>query len=119
MQSIAEMDPRHIFNLLRDEKVQVMTFIISHLSPEKAAQVLNLLRPEQRDQVIERLTTLEPTPVEVGENVADVLNARLGIKQAHALPQTGGITSVADLLNAMDKTVSRTSKSRRSEYEMV
>ncbi len=44
MQSIAEMDPRHIFNLLRDEKVQAITFIISHLSPEKAAQVLNLLR---------------------------------------------------------------------------
>src|ERR1700739_796777 len=67
MQSIADMDPRHIFNLLRDEKVQAITFIISHLSPEKAAQVLNLLRPEQREQVIERLATLAPTPVEVGE----------------------------------------------------
>ena len=107
MQSIADMDPRHIFNLLRDEKVQATTFIISYLSPEKAAQVLNLLRPEQRDQVIERLATLAPTPVEVGEKVMDVLNAKLGIKQTRALTQTGGITSVADLLNAMDKTVSR------------
>jgi flagellar motor switch protein FliG len=107
MQSIADMDPRHIFNLLRDEKVQAITFIISHLSPEKAAQVLNLLRPEQRDQVIERLATLAPTPVEVGEKVVDVLNAKLGIKQTRAMAQTGGITSVADLLNAMDKTVSR------------
>src|SRR5580698_1537131 len=102
MQGIADMDPRHIFNLLRDEKVQAITFIISHLSPEKAAQVLNLLRPEQRDQVIERLATLAPTPVEVGEKVVAVLNAKLGVKQ------TGGITSVADLLNAMDKTVSKT-----------
>jgi flagellar motor switch protein FliG len=33
MQGIAEMDPRHIFNLLRDEKVQAITFIISLLSP--------------------------------------------------------------------------------------
>jgi flagellar motor switch protein FliG len=108
MQSIADMDPRHIFNLLRDEKVQAITFIISHLSPEKAAQVLNLLRPEQRDQVIERLATLAPTPVEVGEKVVAVLNAKLGVKQTRAMEQTGGITSVADLLNAMDKTVSRT-----------
>jgi flagellar motor switch protein FliG len=108
MQSIADMDPRHIFNLLRDEKVQAITFIISHLSPEKAAQVLNLLRPEQRDQVIERLATLAPTPVEVGEKVVAVLNAKLGVKQTRALEQTGGITSVADLLNAMDKTVSKT-----------
>ncbi|HEX3624899.1 MAG TPA: flagellar motor switch protein FliG [Verrucomicrobiae bacterium] len=107
MQGIAEMDPRHIFNLLRDERAQAITFIISHLSPEKAAQVLNLLRPEQREQVIERLATLAPTPVEVGEKVVAVLNAKLGVKQTRALEQTGGITSVADLLNAMDKTVSK------------
>ena len=108
MQAIAEMDPRHIFNLLRDEKEQAITFVISHLSPEKAAQVLNLLRPEQRNQIIERLAMLAPTPVEVGEKVVEVLNAKMGIKQTRALAQTGGITSVADLLNAMDKTVSRT-----------
>jgi len=107
MQAIADMDPRHIFNLLRDEHVQAITFIISYLSAEKAAQVLNLLRVEQRDQVIERLAILAPTPVEVGEKVVDVLNAKLGVKQTRALTQTGGITSVADLLNAMDKNVSR------------
>jgi flagellar motor switch protein FliG len=107
MQVIADMDPRHIFNLLRDEQVQAITFVVSHLSAEKAAQVLNLLRADQRDQVIERLAILAPTPIEVGEKVVDVLNAKLGVKQTRALTQTGGITSVADLLNAMDKTVSR------------
>src|ERR1700744_2068738 len=107
MQAIADMDPRHIFNLLRDEQVQAITFVISPLTAEKAAQVLNLLRVEQRDQVIERLAILAPTPVEVGERVVDVLNAKLGVKQTRALTQTGGITSVADLLNALDKTVSR------------
>ena len=108
MQAIADMDPRHIFNLVRDEQVQVITFIVSHLSPEKAAQVLNLLRAEQRDQVIERLATLAPTPVEVAEKVVDVLNAKLGVKQTRAMSQTGGVTTAADVLNAMDKTVSRT-----------
>ena len=108
MQAIADMDPRHIFNLVRDEQVQAITFIVSHLPPEKAAQVLNLLRPEQRDQVIERLATLAPTPVEVAEKVVDVLNAKLGVKQTRAMSQTGGVTTAADVLNAMDKTVSRT-----------
>jgi flagellar motor switch protein FliG len=108
MQAIADMDPRHIFNLIRDEQPQAITFIISYLPPEKAALVLNLLRSEQRDQVIERLATLAPTPVEVGERVVEVLNAKLGVKQTRAMTQTGGITSVADLLNAMDKNVSRT-----------
>jgi flagellar motor switch protein FliG len=108
MQTIADMDPRHIFNLIRDEQGQVVAFVVSHLSSEKAAQVMALFRPEQRDQIIERLATLAPTPVEVAERVVDVLNAKLGIKQTRALTQTGGITTAADILNAMDKTVSRT-----------
>jgi len=108
MQTIADMDARHIFNLIRDEQVQAITFVVSHLSPEKAAQVLNLLRAEQRDQVIERLAMLAPTPVEVGEKVVDVLNAKLGVKQTRALSQTGGVTTAADVLNAMDKNLSRT-----------
>ena len=107
MQTIADMDSRHIFNLIRDEQAQTIAFIMSYLSPEKASQVFALVRPEQRDQIVERLATLAPTPIEVAEKVVDVLNAKLGIKQTRAFSQTGGVTSAADLLNAMDKTVSR------------
>jgi len=107
MQDLTEMDPRNVANLIRDEHPQTIAFVISHLPPEKAAQVLNLLRPEQRDQVVERLATLAPTPVEVTEKVAEVINAKLGVKQTRALTQTGGVTTAADILNAMDKEVSR------------
>ncbi len=107
MQEIAEMDPRQVVNLIRDEQTQTIAFIISFLSPEKANQVLNFLRVDQRDQVIERLAMLAPTPIEVTEKVVAVLNAKLGVKQTRALTQSGGVTSAADILNAMDKTLSR------------
>lgn len=107
MQVIAEMDPRHLLNLVRDEQPQTIAFVVSHLTPERGAQVLNLLRPEQRDVVVERLATLAPTPVEVAEKVVEVLNAKLGVKQTRALSQTGGVTTAADMLNAMDKGVTR------------
>ncbi len=107
MQVIADMDPRQIFNLIREEQVQAVTFVVSHLSPEKAAQVLNLLTPEKRELAIERLASLVATPVEVAEKVVEVLNTKLGVKQTRAMSQTGGVTIVADVLNAMDKTVSR------------
>lgn len=108
MQTIADMDPRHIFNLVRDEQIQTVAFVLSYLSPEKGAQVLAMLPENQRDQVIERLASLAPTPVEVAEKVVEVFNAKLGIKQTRALTQTGGVTPAADILNAMDKTISRT-----------
>lgn len=107
MQLIAELDARNTFNLIRDESVATTAFIISHLSPEKAAQILNLMTPEKRDATVERLAVLAPTPVEVAEKVVEVLTTKLGVKQTRALTQTGGLTTVADLLNAMDKTVSR------------
>src|ERR1035437_653609 len=55
MQVIADTEPRHIFNLIRDEQVQAITFVVSHLTPEKAAQVLNMLTPEKSEFAIERL----------------------------------------------------------------
>jgi flagellar motor switch protein FliG len=107
MQSIADMDPRQILNLIRDEQPQTIAFVVSYLSSEKAAQVFALLRPEQRDKIIERLATLAPTPIEVVEKMVDVLNAKVGVRQTRALSQTGGVTTAADILNAMDKTISR------------
>lgn len=107
MHLIAELDGRNLFNLIRDESVATTAFITSHLTPEKAAQILNLMAPEKRDAIVERLAVLAPTPVEVAEKVVEVLNTKLGVKQTRALTQTGGLTTVADLLNAMDKTVSR------------
>ena len=108
MQTIIEMDARSIFNLIRDEQPQMIAFVVSYLPPEKAAQIFALLRPEQADQIIERLATLVPTPIEVTEKVVEVLTAKIGVKQTRALSQTGGITPAADILNAMDKNISRT-----------
>ena len=107
MQTIADMDPRSIFNLVRDEQPQTIAFVVSHLSAEKAAQIFGLLPGDQRDQIIERLATLAPTPIEVTERVVNVLNAKMGVKQTRALSQTGGVTPAADILNAMDKAISR------------
>lgn len=108
MQTIIEMDARSIFNLVRDEQPQMIAFVISYLPSDKAAQIFGLLRPEQVDQIIERLATLAPTPIEVTEKVVEVLTAKIGVKQTRALSQTGGVTPAADILNAMDKNVSRT-----------
>jgi flagellar motor switch protein FliG len=107
MQIITDLDARQIFSLIRDEQPQTVAFIISYLSAEKAAQVFALVRPEQRDHILERLATLAPTPIEVVERVAGVLTARLGIKQTRVYTQTGGVTTAADILNAMEKTTSR------------
>ena len=91
MQQITDMDARQVFNLIKDEQPQTIALIVSYLSPEKAAQVFTLLRADARQQVLERLATLAPTPVDVVEKVVQVLTEKMGGKHPSAMHQTGGI----------------------------
>ena len=65
MKQIIEMDTRQLCNLLKQEQPQTIALFLSYLSPEKSSQLLMLLRPDLRDQVVERLATLGATPIEV------------------------------------------------------
>jgi flagellar motor switch protein FliG len=108
MQKLLDLEPRQICNLIKQEQPQSIALIASYLAPEKASQVLDMLKPEQRDLVVERLATLSPTPIEVVERVVEVLVSRMSAKPTRALNQTGGVKSAADLLNALDKNSSKT-----------
>jgi flagellar motor switch protein FliG len=108
MNRVSEMDTRQIFNLIKNEQAQTIALIASHLTSEKAAEVLCLLRPELREQAIERIATLAPTPADVVEKVVAVLTQKVGGKQLSPMHQTGGLKSAASVLNAMDKSLSKT-----------
>jgi flagellar motor switch protein FliG len=106
MRQIVEMDLRQLFNLLKEEQPQTVALIASYLSPEKASQLLTLFSDAARDQIVERLATLGPTPVEVVETVVQVLTQKTNVKSTRALSQTGGVKTAADVLNAMDRNFS-------------
>jgi flagellar motor switch protein FliG len=103
MQEIIGMEPRALYNLLCHEQLQTIALVISYLPPEKSSQLLNLVRPELREQLVERLATLSPTSIEVVESVAESLQARLAGAPTRALSHTGGVKVAADLLNALPK----------------
>ncbi len=107
MQGIAEMDSKQLVNLLKNEQPQTIALLISYLKPEKMGAVISQLRGDQRDAVLERLATLAPTPVEVVEKIVDVINLRLGGRPVKPMSQTGGVKTTAEVLNAMDKNLSK------------
>ena len=108
MQQIVDLEAPELFNLLKQEQPQTIALIASYLAPEKCAQIMMLLPDDLRDRVVERLATLAPTPVEVVERIVDVLSHKAGAKTTRALNQTGGLKNAADILNSIDKTLSRT-----------
>jgi flagellar motor switch protein FliG len=105
MHEVVEMEPRALYNALRTEQLQTIALVVSYLSAEKASQLLNMLRPEQRDQVIERLAMLAPTSMEVVESVAESLRSKCVGSSARPLSHTGGVKVAAEILNALPKNV--------------
>jgi flagellar motor switch protein FliG len=106
MRQIVEMDMRQLFNLLKDEQPQTIALVASYLPPDRTSQFLTRFPEARRDQIVERLATLGPTPIEVVESIARVLGRKTNIKSTRALNQTGGLKSAADVLNAMDRNLS-------------
>lgn len=107
MQQIMEMDARQIFNLVKQEQAQTIALITSYLPSEKSSALLTLLRNELRDQVVERLATMAPTPIEVVERLVELLNMKVAGRHTRALNQTGGVKTTAEVLNSMDKNLSK------------
>jgi flagellar motor switch protein FliG len=107
MQQITDMDARQLFNLIRNEQPQTIALVASYLPPEKASQIIELLHTDLREEVVERLATLAPTPVEVVERIAEVIRQKSGGKTTGALSQTGGVKGAADVLNSLDKKLSQ------------
>ncbi|MGD1086762.1 MAG: FliG C-terminal domain-containing protein [Verrucomicrobiota bacterium] len=105
MSEILEMEPLAIYNALRNEQLQTVVLVVSYLPPDKASQVLNLVRPELRELIIERLATLAPTSMEVVESVAESLRSRLTGGRACAVSHTGGVKVAAQVLNALPKNI--------------
>jgi flagellar motor switch protein FliG len=107
LEKLIDLESRQIFNLIKQEQPQTIALVASYLPAEKASQLLGMMKEEQRDQVVERLATLSPTPIEVVEKVVDVFVSKLSAKPTRALNQTGGVKSAAELLNALDKNASK------------
>ena len=103
MQQIIDLDAVSICNLLREEDPQTIALVVSYLSAAKGSEVLMSLPDKVREVVIEKLATLESTPIEVVETLGEVLSAKVGKRVSRALNQTGGEKSAAAVLNAMHK----------------
>jgi flagellar motor switch protein FliG len=115
IKDIGEMEGRQIFNLIKGEQPQTIALILSHLESTKTVEVFTLLTPELRDDVIERLGTIESTPVEVVGKIARSLGKHFDTKTRPTLHHSGGVRAVATLLNQLKKDVSKTLLTRLEE----
>jgi len=107
IKDISEMEGRQIFNLLKSEQPQTIAFVLSYLDQAKCSEVFSLCAPEVREEVLERLGTIESTSLELVGKIAASLGKRFDSKARPSFHNSGGIRAVADLLNTLDKETSK------------
>lgn len=115
IKDISDMEGRQIFNLIKNEQPQTISFVLSYLEPTKAAEVFPLLSPDLREEVIERLGTIESTSIELVNKIARSLGKHFDTKKRPAFHHSGGVRAVAGLLNSLEKDLSKTLLGRLEE----
>lgn len=101
---IRQMDGRQLVNLVKAEQPQTIAFVLSCMEPPKAAELVHLLAPETREDVIERLGAMEPTSGDSINKVAQNLIRHFDRKSVQqGVHRSGGVQACADILNALEK----------------
>lgn len=107
IKDISEMEGRQIFNLVKNEQPQTISFVLSYLEPAKSSEVFTLLSPDMREEVIERLGMIESTSLELVGKIVRSLGKHFDTKVRPTFHHSGGVRAVADLLNTLDKETSK------------
>ncbi len=115
-ENIRRMNALQIVNLIKVEQPQTVAFIVSCLDAGKAAEVVTLLSPELREEVLERLGAMEETPRDIVGKVARNLNRNFDAPALNGgMRNGGGVKSAADVLNALDKEMRKSLLARIEE----
>lgn len=107
IKDISEMEGRQIFNLIKNEQPQTISFVLSYLDGAKASEIFMMLSPDVREDVIERLGTIESTSLDLVAKIVRSLGKHFDTKVRPTFHHSGGVRAVATLLNGVDKEMSK------------
>ncbi|MDX8362255.1 MULTISPECIES: flagellar motor switch protein FliG [Bacillaceae] len=105
---VRKADPSQILNYIQEEHPQTIALVLSYLDPAQAGLILSELPQELQTEVARRIALMEGTSPEIINEVEQVLERKLSATVTQDYNQTGGIESVVDVLNGVDRSTERT-----------
>lgn len=105
---IRRTDPAHLLNFIQGEHPQTIALILAYLDPNKAANILSQLPHEIQSEVAKRIATMDRTTPEVLREVERVLEKKLSTIASEDYTTAGGIETIVEVLNLVDRTTERT-----------
>lgn len=106
--SLRKTEAKHLFNFIRDEHPQTVSLILTYLHPEQASLILAALPPELQADVARRVAIIDRIAPEVIKEVEGVLEKKLSMIVPHHEQQAGGIKTLVNILNRVDRSTEKT-----------
>ncbi|HWO96943.1 MAG TPA: flagellar motor switch protein FliG [Bacillus sp. (in: firmicutes)] len=101
-------DPKQLLNFIQNEHPQTIALILSYLEPAQSGQILSSLPQEQQADIARRIALMDSTSPDVINEVEQILERKLSATVTQDYTQTGGIESVVEVLNGVDRATERT-----------
>ncbi|MFP4199343.1 MAG: flagellar motor switch protein FliG [Halanaerobium sp.] len=101
--SIRKSDPSQLLNFIQGEHPQTIALILAYISPTQASQVISSLSPDIQSEVAKRIAVMDRTSPEIIKEVESVLEKKLSSVAANEYASAGGVQSIVDVLNQVDR----------------
>jgi len=100
-------NPVHLINYIQDENPQTIALILAHLDSEQAAKIISELEPEKQAEVAYRMAVMDSTSPRIIKKVEHVLEKQLSAVVSRDYTSTGGVKSVVEILNRVDRATEK------------
>lgn len=103
-QQIKRLAPKTLANFIKNEHPQTISIILAHLDPAQTAAILEDLPAPLQTEVIYRIAEMEDVPPGILEEIDQALQEGISLLENVEGRKIGGIRSVAEILNQMDRS---------------
>ncbi|MED4452898.1 flagellar motor switch protein FliG [Metabacillus fastidiosus] len=101
-------DPGQILNFIQNEHPQTIALVLSYLEPAQSGQILSELPQEVQADIARRIAIMDSTSPEIINEVEQILERKLSSTVTQDYTQTGGVESVVEVLNGVDRSTEKT-----------
>ena len=105
---IRTADPSQLLNFIQNEHPQTLALIVAYMPPDKAALILSSLPNDIQADVVKRVATMDRTSPDVIRDVERILERKLSAMSTSDFTTAGGLESVVELINRVDRTTEKT-----------
>src|ERR1700704_5829175 len=120
IEALKWMEAKAVAQIISGEHPQIAAIVLSHLEPEQSAGILPLLGDDMRTEVLMRIATLNEVPQSALTELDQLVEKQANATPSVPLRRIGGASTVANILNAMerDKSGEELGKIEKTDGEM-